>query len=352
MNMNPPKKSVLIVMTTFVLILSCTVTPSGQGNGSNSGNSGNNGGNNGGSGGDNSGGGSGGPGNGGSGGTTNGVSGGFDPATGLHLETDGISLDISSAATPSNTSITMRRLGATDLVNLGLAADNGFEDGIEFGPTGTTFAAPVDVDVLLTNPSPLDQLAVLTYDESAHTWGDSGVEAEVTENGTHAHFTLNHFSDYDIWNPPPPTGSVAIGDGEVIAGTGNFDGQPFNTLPSPSGTSASLTYSDFGDVFALAMIQLDATNPATGDQITLAAGLHSSQVTRLNEGVIVGVVAPDGDFTGPSFFDDGQGLPKPISGVMFLHKTDTQWMVDVYAEFQGGLVFGQATGDLGSGAKK
>lgn len=326
-----------IALALIVISMSCTAPPSGQGDGTGTGTGGNNGGT-----------GSGGTGSGGSsGGAAGSVQGAFDPATGLHMETAGITLDVPPAGTPSNSTISMRRLAASDLADLGLAAGNGFDDGIEFGPSGTTFAAPAEVDVLLTNPTTLDHLAVLAFDDAAQAWGDSGVEANVTENGTHAHFTLNHFSDYGVWNPPVPSGTVAITGGEIIAGTGVFEGQPFNTLPSPSGASASLTYSDFGDIFALAVIQLDATNPATGDQVTLAAGLHASQVMRMSGGVVMGVVTPDGDLSGPSLYDDGQGLPKPVSGVMFLRKSDTKWIVDVFAQFEGGLVFGQATGDLG-----
>ena len=91
-------------------------------------------------------------------------------------------------------------------------------------------------------------------------------------------------------------------------------------------------------------MQLDATNPATGDFFSLTAGLHASQISD-NQGAKVGLVTPAGDLGGPSIYNDG-GLNKPVSGVMYLRKTSTQWIVDVYCAFEGGLVFGQASGSL------
>ncbi len=32
--------------------------------------------------------------------------------------------------------------------------------------------------------------------------------------------------------------------------------------------------------------------------------------------------------------------------MMYLRKTDTQWIVDVYCHYEGGIIFGQAVGDL------
>jgi hypothetical protein len=281
------------------------------------------------------------------GGGTGTVSGEFSAVNGLRLEMAGFELEVPADANPSSTTISMRVLSEAELNAMGLPSGFGFDQGIEFEPGGTTFDQPVEVKVVLATPTVLDTLAVLRLDETTGAWGDSGVTATVTDAGTKATFELTGFSSYDAWNPPVPQGTVAIGDGEIIAGTGLFDGQPFNTLPNPTTTSASLTYSDFGDVFGLALVNLDAQNPVTGDQITLTAGLHATEVRRLAEGVILGLVTPAGGLGGPSIYSDGTpSFSKPVAGVMFLRKSATQWIVDVYCHYEGGVIFGQAVGDL------
>jgi hypothetical protein len=274
------------------------------------------------------------------------VSGEFSAVNGLQLATAGFELEVPPDANPSNTTITMRLLTEAELEDLGLPSGNGFEQGVSLEPSGTTFDQPVEVTVDLTTPTVLETLAVLKYDEDTGTWGDSGATATVSDDGAQATFGLTGFSSYDPWNPPVPPGTVAIEDGEIIAGTGLFEGQPFNIFPNYTNTSASLTYSPFGDVFALALINVDLENPMTGDQITLTAGLHASEVRRLEEGVILGLVTPAGGLSGPSLYFDAASLAKPVAGVMFLRKTATQWIVDVYCHYEGGIIFGQAVGDL------
>ncbi len=274
-------------------------------------------------------------------------SGVFDAATGLTLAVENFGLDIPPEANPSQTAITMRILSEEELDELGLPLGNGFERGVSFEPSGTTFDSPVDVTVVLANLAVLDTLAVLRYDEQTGTWGDSGITALVQNNGATATFQLSSFSTYDPWNPPLPPGNVPIEDDEIIAGTGLYNGQPFSVFPNYMGTSASLAYSAFGDVFGLSLINVDLENPTTGDNITLTAGLHATEVRRLEEGVILGLVTPAGGLSGPSIYADGLlAVPKPVAGVMFLRKSSTQWMVDVYCHYEGGLVFGQAVGDL------
>ncbi len=275
------------------------------------------------------------------------VSGEFSAVDGLRLETAGFELEVPANANPSSTMISMRVLSEAELNALGLPSGFGFDQGVEFQPSGTTFDQPIEVKLVLATPTVLDTLAVLRYDDAAGTWGDGGVTATVTDAGTRAAFELTGFSFYDAWNPPVPPGTVAIGDGEIIAGTGLFEGQPFNVFANYTNTSASLTYSDFGDVFGLALINLDLENPTTGDMITLTAGLHATEVRRLEAGVILGLVTPAGGLGGPSIYSDGTpSFSKPVAGVMFLRKSATQWIVDVYCHYEGGVIFGQAVGDL------
>ena len=275
------------------------------------------------------------------------ASGTFSSVHGLTLKTAGIELNVPANANPSNTTLSMRPLTEDELADTGLPPGNGFEQGIEFGPSGTTFDSPVTVEVDLAVPTVLETLAVLRFDEETASWGDSGVTAEVSDDGATATFELSRFSSYDPWNPPVPTGTVAIGDGEIIAGTGLFEGQPFNVFPNYTNTTASLTYSPFGNVFGLSLINLDLENPMTGDLITLAAGLHATEIRDLEGGAKLGLVTPAGGLSGPSLYTDGTSMfNKPVAGVMFLRKTATQWIVDVYCHYQGGLIFGQAVGDL------
>jgi len=274
------------------------------------------------------------------------VSGVFDPDHGLTLHAEGIELIVPAGAGPSSQTISMRPLSQADLLGTGLPAESGFDRGIEFLPSGTTFLDPVMVRVALTDAPAVETLIVLRYDDVSQTWGGTDVVADVSEDGTNATFELGGFSSYALWNPPLPTGDVAIEDGEIIAGSGLFNGQPFSVLPGYTGTSASLTYSSFGDAFALSLINVDLENPMTGDNITLTAGLHATEVRRLEQGVIVGLVTPLGGITGPSVYADGTSLvPKPVTGIMYLRKSATQWIVDVYCAYEGGIVFGQAVGD-------
>lgn len=286
-------------------------------------------------------------GNGNGGGNAGAVSGTFNAATGLQLQTTGIQLTVPVNANPSNTTITVTPLSETELANSGLPSGNGFELGVRLEPSGTTFDVAVQVTVELSTATELAELAVLTFDEALQAWVDSGIRATVIDNGSKAQFEVTHFTDYDVWNPPVPRGTVAIGADEIVAGTGFFEGQPFNTFPSPQAATASLTYSPFGNLFALALIQVDATNPVTGDHITLSAGLHASENRMMEGGAVLGLITPAGDLGGPSLYEDATGFPKPVAGVMFLRKSATQWIVDVYAHYEGGLIFGQASGDLG-----
>jgi hypothetical protein len=269
--------------------------------------------------------------------TTDTAQGTWTSSAGLDLQKDGVSLSVGTDAAPSNTQLTLRKLE-------GLPAGQGFEAGVELGPTGTTFAQPVRITVPIANAA-AQTLPVLIFDETTDRWGGAGIDATVSTDQTTASFDVTHFSRYRVWDPPvPPQGTVPIGEGEIISGTGFFEGQPFNTFPNPRAASASLAYSPFGDVFGLSLIQVDVTNPTTGDFITLSAGLHATEI-RDHEGVKIAIVSPLGGLSGPSIYNDG-GQNKPVAGLMFLRKSATQWLVDVYCAFEGGIIFGLASGDL------
>jgi len=275
------------------------------------------------------------------------VSGDFDADGGLELASEGIALSVPPSAMPSNSAITLRPLSESDLVDTGLPEDGGFDQGIELLPSGTTFAAPVEIQVMLAHAPAIETLNVLRFDEEIGMWSGTDIVAAVSDDGASAMFELSGFSSYAPWNPPLPPGDVAIEDGEIIAGTGLYSGQPFSVFPGYVNTMASLTYSPFGDAFALSLINEDLENPMTGDLITLAGGLHATEVRRIDQGVIVGLVTPVGGLTGPSIYSDGMSpLPKPVTGIMYLRKDATQWKVDVYAAYEGGIFFGQAVGDL------
>lgn len=272
-------------------------------------------------------------------------SGDWNDQDGLSLVDGNVTLDVPPTAAPTNKTLTVRALAADELLPDSVPPGSGFDAGGEFGPDGTVFDGPVEVTVTLESPAAMDTLPVLLQDEATGDWGWAGVDAKVASDGITATFEVTHFSRYRVWNPPLPRGDVPIGEGEIIAGPGNFQGQPFNTLPNPMGTNASLAYSPFGDVFGLSVMQFDVTNPATGDNISVAVGLHASRVGDV-EGARVGLVTPAGALSGPSVFVDGLSPPKGISGIMFLRKDATHWKVDVYCAYEGGIVFGQATGEL------
>ncbi|MBK8270231.1 MAG: fibronectin type III domain-containing protein [Planctomycetes bacterium] len=263
---------------------------------------------------------------------------------GLTLSNDVMTLFVPPDVLPSNLTLTMAPINADDSLPDGVPAGAGFDVGAIFGPSGTTFSGPVLVTAKLSAATPLDTLPVLLLDDATGRWGWAGTNATMDEDGITASFELTHFSGYRFWNPPPPTGDLPIGDDEIIAGTGFFEGQPFNSFPSPESADASLAYSPFGDAFGLSIVQTDLTNPATGDFFTLIAGLHASRVGNL-EKAKVGIVTPAGGLSGVSAFVDGVSPAKGISGIMYLRKSATHWMVDVYCAYEGGIVFGQATGE-------
>ncbi len=273
-------------------------------------------------------------------------SGTFDPAVGLRLEADGMTLEVPPGALASTAMISMRRIPSAERIASGLPDGFGFDDAVAFEPSGTTFDVPATVTVTLSAPTTLDTLSVLRFDEALGVWVGTDIIAAVSNDGTTAAFPLGGFSSYDPWNPPLPPGSVAIGDGEIVAGTGLYEGQPFSIFPNYTNTQAFLNYSDFGDVFGLSLINFDLENPTTGDQVTLTAGLHATEVRSMEGGAKLGLVTAAGGFGGPSLFSDATGLPKPVAGVMFLRKSATHWIVDVYCHYEGGLIFGQATGEL------
>jgi hypothetical protein len=262
----------------------------------------------------------------------------------LALSGDGVSLTVSADATPTNSTLTARLLSADELSVGGPPAGSGFDQGVEFGPSGTTFAKPVQVRLRLVAATNVTSLPVLQFDETAGVWADAGVTASVEGGGQTAVFEVTHFSRYGVWNPPLPQGTALIAEGEIVAGSGLFHGQPFTLTSSNDTATASLTYSPFGNVFALSVIQFDLTNPTTGDLPGLSAGLHSSVVTNIG-GVIVGLVTPGGGLSGPSLFNDSR-QNHPVSGIMYLRKQDGEWVVDAYCAYTGGIVFGQARGGL------
>lgn len=274
------------------------------------------------------------------------------PATATWNDQDGLTLTdgkitivVPASVIPSNPSLTLKRINANEELPANIPAGSGFDVGAEFGPSGTTFSNPVRVTVTLSAASAANSLPVLLQDEATGSWGWAGVNATVESDGVSASFEVTHFSKYRIWNPPPPAGDVPIGESEIISGTGFFEGQPFNTLPSPQSADASLIYSPFGDAFGLSIVQTDITNPATGDFIIIAAGLHATQVGVL-EKARVAIVTPAGGLSGQSAFVDGLSPAKGIAGIMYLRKSATHWMVDVYCAYEGGIVFGQASGEL------
>jgi len=279
------------------------------------------------------------------GGNSQPVSATWNDKDGLTLTDGKITLVVPADVIPSNPNITLKPLNADELLPANVPAGSGFDVGGEFGPSGTTFSAPVRVTVTLSEAAPASSLPVLLLDEATGNWGWAGVNATVESDGLTASFEVTHFSGYRVWNPRPPAGDVPIGDNEIISGTGFFEGQPFNTLPSPQAADASLIFSPFGNAFGLSIVQTDITNPATGDFITILAGLHATSVGTL-EKARVAIVTPAGGFSGQSAFVDGLSPAKGISGIMYLRKSATHWMVDVYCAYEGGIVFGQASGPI------
>ncbi len=267
------------------------------------------------------------------------VSGTWSASGGLRL-TDGVSsIDVPADANPSNATLTLRTLSQSDIPDDEFF-QVAFQDGVELGPSGTTFSTPVTVRVELDTPTLYSKLPVIHYDEEAGAWEDAGIMAEVAEGGTLVSFQVDHFSSYGFLNPPPPPTGDTIGDGEIIAGTGGFSGFPFDPLPGV--TDAYLTYSPFGDAFGLSLINVGVQS---GASVASTAGLNATVVENRG-GFVVGYVTFAGGLGGLSIFNDGTGLNKPVTGIMFLRKTGGQWIVQVYAVYEGGVIFGEASGSL------
>lgn len=276
--------------------------------------------------------------------TGNTTGGTWNPTTGLDIQEGAFRLIVPPDAAPSNTQLTMRLLSEAERLAGGIPSGMGFDFGVDFGPTGTTFQTPVQVTVTFATPAVVDTLPVLKHDPATDTWGFADTTAAVSADHMSATFSLTSFSGYQVPNPSVSDDGEPIGSGEIIAGSGGYAGQPFSTLPNPHAGDASLAFSPFGDVFGISITQLDATNPATGDNFALAVGMHSSSVTAVGN-VRIGFVTPAGALSGPSLVTDF-GPPKGITGVLILRKKAGMWIVDCYGAYEGGLVLGQATGDI------
>ncbi len=267
------------------------------------------------------------------------ASGTWNATDGLVLSSNSATLTVGADDQPSTNDLTMEVLTEDDLVAAGLTADSGFEVGVTLGPDGTTFDQAVDVTVQLSEATPLNTLQVLTQDETSGEWVDAGLLATVSEDGTSATFQLTSFSTYVPWDPPLPTDAYPIGGAGIVAGTGGFSGMPFDPLPGT--TTSSLTYSPYGDVFGLSLINAGAQ---TGAAVTSSAGLHATSVSESGN-VAIGYVTPGGGLSGPSLFNDGN-FNHAVGGVMFL-AVDEQgnWSVSVYCAYDEGVIIGVASGE-------
>lgn len=106
---------------------------------------------------------------------------------------DNLKISIPQGALQADTNITAQYIDAPELISNNLSLD--FLGGIEFGPSGTTFAEPITVDIKLNKAPSNNQLSVFCYYEAGDVW-EYVTDAIVKDDM--ASFTVTHFSKYQV----------------------------------------------------------------------------------------------------------------------------------------------------------
>ena len=114
------------------------------------------------------------------------------------LSDGNITINIPANALSVDTPITAQY--ATDESQVSDTPFAGFLGAVEFGPSGTTFAEPVQVTMKLTDAPRNEKICIFCYDEEEDIW-DFVTEASVS--GGNASFSVNHFSYYKALDLTP-----------------------------------------------------------------------------------------------------------------------------------------------------
>ncbi len=261
--------------------------------------------------------------------TSNGeTSGVYDPATGLQLEANDLTLTVPPNAASGDTTLSMRPATASDLP-LPLPGGVGLAGGV-FGPDGQTFQVPAQVSVRLPEATIVSVLPVVTFDVGQNRWVGTGSTGDVAANGLDVSFELDHFSIAGVPTPVAiPDPGDAIGSFLVVSNNGSFQSDEI------SSDTASMIYSEFGDTFNISLTSQDLN--MEGQIETKALGLSAVLVTRVDN-YLVGVVGG-----GASLFNAGQ-LNEPAVGVMVMSLNGSTVNLSVYVATPQRVIAGTLSG--------
>ncbi len=264
------------------------------------------------------------------GGSDSGTSDLYDPATGLTLQSDSLTLEVPPGATTGSVTISVDAVTEDDLPTP-LPGNVGFTGGL-FEPSGQTFVVPPAVHLQLRTPSIVPQLPVLTFDEESNRWRGTGRFAEVAENGTNVTFPIDHFSIFGVPDPVPiPDPGDPIGSFLVVSNNGNL------ATDAISSDSASLLYSEFGDTFNIAAFHQEVNDQ--GQIETQAIGLDAILITFIDN-YLVAVIGGE-----TSIYNEGQ-FNEPVLGVVVLSLQGTTVSASIYVATPERVIQGTLTGTI------
>ena len=255
------------------------------------------------------------------------ASGTYDPAVGLTLQTDAVTLEVPPGAIAAATVLSVETATAADLPEP-LPGGAGLAGGV-FEPDGQALLAAAGVTVELEAATISPALPVVTFDEDRDRWVGTGTTAEVA-GGTEATFELDHFSIAGVPDPVPiPDAGGEIGSFLVVSNDGAF------TSDAISSDTAAMLFSDFGDSFNISVMSQSVN--MQGQIVTKALGLDAILVTRV-ENYVIGVVGG-----GASLFNDGQ-FNEPAVGVMIMALNGSTVNVSVYVATPDRVISGSLSG--------
>lgn len=260
--------------------------------------------------------------------TGDGASGAYDPAAGLQLTSDGLTLTVPPGAIADTPTLSARKAGAGDLP-AALPGGVGFAGGV-FGPDGQVFQVPAEVALQLPAATIATMLPVVTFDTTLNRWVGTGANAVVAAGGLDVTFELEHFSIGGVPSSVPiPDPGDEIGSFLVVSNNGMFESDAI------SSNSAAMLFSDFGDTFSISVSSQEVN--MQGMVETKALGLSAVLVTRV-ENYIVGAVGG-----GASLYNDGM-LNEPAVGVMIMSRSGSTVNLSAYVATPERVIAGTLTG--------
>jgi hypothetical protein len=251
----------------------------------------------------------------------------FTPGTALNVGDATVSVMIPGDAASEEFTLEARLVSGVGLPAMppGLTVT-----ALELLPQGLEFAAPVTVRLALSEPAIATVLPVLFYDEERSAWVGNGNVAAVSQDGTEAEFTVDHFSLFGLPDPvPPPAEGDAIGSFVVISNDGMFQSDAI------SSDTAALLYSEFGDTFNISAMSQTINNQ--GMIKTKALGLDALSVFTAGNYLVAAI----GGET--SIFNDGQ-LNEPVVGVAIMSVSGGNVAVSVYVASPDRVITGTLAG--------